>query len=89
MPKQPNHRDDNQTGVITRTEAKTKKPSLYKVLLLNEMVNRHVTAAELARKLDTTPQVVTRIVDLKHATKIDTIQTALAAMGKRLILEVA
>ena len=36
MPKQPNHRDDNQTGVITRTEAKTKKPSLYKVLLLND-----------------------------------------------------
>lgn len=36
MPKQPNHKDDNQTGVITRTEAKTKKPSLYKVLLLND-----------------------------------------------------
>ncbi len=25
-----------QTGVITRTQAKTKKPSLYKVLLLND-----------------------------------------------------
>ncbi len=36
MPKQPNHKDDNQTGVITRTEAKTKKPSHYKVLLLND-----------------------------------------------------
>ena len=36
MPKQPVHREDNQTGVITRTEAKTKKPSLYKVLLLND-----------------------------------------------------
>jgi ATP-dependent Clp protease adaptor protein ClpS len=36
MPKQPVHRDDNQTGVITRTDAKTKKPSLYKVLLLND-----------------------------------------------------
>ena len=36
MPKQPVHKDDNQTGVITRTEAKTKKPSLYKVLLLND-----------------------------------------------------
>ena len=36
MPKQPNHRDENQTGVITRTKAKTKKPSLYKVLLLND-----------------------------------------------------
>ena len=36
MPKQPVHKDDNQTGVITRTDAKTKKPSLYKVLLLND-----------------------------------------------------
>ncbi len=36
MPKQPVHKDDNQTGVITRTEVKTKKPSLYKVLLLND-----------------------------------------------------
>ncbi len=36
MPKQPTHREDHQTGVITRTETKTKKPSLYKVLLLND-----------------------------------------------------
>ncbi len=36
MSKQPVHKDDNQTGVITRTDAKTKKPSLYKVLLLND-----------------------------------------------------
>jgi len=27
---------DNGTGVITKTVAKTKKPSLYKVLLLND-----------------------------------------------------
>jgi ATP-dependent Clp protease adaptor protein ClpS len=30
------HRDDGQTGVITRTAPKTKKPSMYKVLLLND-----------------------------------------------------
>ena len=29
-------KDAGQTGVITRTEPKTKKPSLYKVLLLND-----------------------------------------------------
>ena len=29
-------RKDNQTGVLTRSKAKTKKPSLYKVLLLND-----------------------------------------------------
>ena len=36
MAKLPTHKDDNQTGVITRPESKTKKPSLYKVLLLND-----------------------------------------------------
>ncbi len=36
MPKQPARRDDHHTGVITKTETKTKKPSLYKVLLLND-----------------------------------------------------
>jgi ATP-dependent Clp protease adaptor protein ClpS len=30
------NRTDGQTGVITRTSPKTKKPSLYKVLLLND-----------------------------------------------------
>jgi ATP-dependent Clp protease adaptor protein ClpS len=32
-----NHnRDNGQTGVITKTAPKTKKPSMYKVLLLND-----------------------------------------------------
>lgn len=30
------NQDDDQTGVITRTKTRTKKPSLYKVLLLND-----------------------------------------------------
>ncbi|NMD08364.1 MAG: ATP-dependent Clp protease adapter ClpS [Phyllobacteriaceae bacterium] len=34
LPTKPNDRED--TGVLTRTKAKTKKPSLYKVLLLND-----------------------------------------------------
>jgi ATP-dependent Clp protease adaptor protein ClpS len=29
-------RDDNDTNVITKTKPKTQKPSLYKVLLLND-----------------------------------------------------
>jgi ATP-dependent Clp protease adaptor protein ClpS len=31
-----NDRHDGQTGVVTRTRPKTKKPSMYKVLLLND-----------------------------------------------------
>ena len=30
------NKTDGQTGVITRTAPKTKKPSMYKVLLLND-----------------------------------------------------
>jgi ATP-dependent Clp protease adaptor protein ClpS len=30
------NKTDGQTGVITRSAAKTKKPSMYKVLLLND-----------------------------------------------------
>ncbi|HRN60850.1 MAG TPA: type II toxin-antitoxin system HicB family antitoxin [Luteimonas sp.] len=60
-----------------------------KVLLLNEMLAQHVTNAELARRLGTTPQAVTRIVDLGHATKVDTIADALRALGRRLEVSVA
>jgi antitoxin HicB len=59
-----------------------------KVLLLNAMIDQHVTAAELARKLHTSPQSVTRLVDLGHASKIDAIADALHAMGRKLTLGV-
>jgi antitoxin HicB len=60
-----------------------------KVLLLNEMLRQKVHPAELARKMGTTPQVVNRLVHLRHTSKIDGIDTALRALGKRLILDVA
>jgi len=59
-----------------------------KVLLLNEMVGQKVTPSELARRLGTSPQVVNRIVDIKHATKIDTLAEAVQALGKRLEIAV-
>lgn len=59
-----------------------------KILLLNEMITQKVTASELARRLNTRPQDVTRIIDLGHTTKIDTIAEALEALGKRLALSV-
>ncbi|MBB5462853.1 type II toxin-antitoxin system HicB family antitoxin [Paraburkholderia sp. Cpub6] len=55
-----------------------------KVLLLNAMIDKKVTPAELARRLNTSPQTVTRIMDIGHSTKIDTIAEALEALGKRL-----
>ena len=59
-----------------------------KVLLLNEMLAQNVTAAELARRLKTSPQSIQRIMDLDHATKIDTVADAFRALGKRLDFQV-
>lgn len=57
-----------------------------KVLLLNEMIKQKVRPAELARRLGTTSQEVNRLTQLRHATKIDGIDNALHALGKRLDL---
>ena len=55
-----------------------------KVLLLNEMIAQKVTNAELARRIGIRPQEMQRVVDLGHATKIDTVAKAMHALGRRL-----
>jgi hypothetical protein len=45
--------------------------------------------AHLARRIGATRQEVDRLINLKHATKIDRIDTALRALGKRLYLDAA
>ena len=60
-----------------------------KVLLLNEMLAQKVRPIELARRMGVRPQEVTRIMDLKHATKIDAVQAAIAALGRKLELSLA
>lgn len=57
-----------------------------KVLLLNEQIAQGVSNAELARRMGTRPQEVQRITNLSHATKIDTIDRALRALGRELTL---
>lgn len=60
-------------------------PSLWaKVLLLNEMLSQRLRPADLAKRLHVRPQDVTRLMDIKHNTKIDTISAAFTAMGKTL-----
>jgi antitoxin HicB len=55
-----------------------------KILLLNEMLAQNVRPAELARRLSTTPQVINRLTNLQHTTRIDGIDAALRVLGKRL-----
>jgi antitoxin HicB len=59
-----------------------------KVLLHNEMVKQKVRPIELARRMGIPRQELTRVLNLKHNTKIDTTAAALAALGKRLELHV-
>lgn len=57
-----------------------------KVLLLNEQIAQGVSNVELARRMGTRPQEVQRITNINHATKIDTIDRALRALGRELML---
>ncbi|WP_092955596.1 type II toxin-antitoxin system HicB family antitoxin [Paracidovorax konjaci] len=64
-------------------------PSLCaKVELLALMHERRVRPADLARRMHVKPQEVTRLMDLRHATKIDTIGAAFSALGSELVIEV-
>lgn len=64
-------------------------PSLSsKILLLNEMLTQKVRPAELARRMDTTPQEVNRLTNIHHNTRIDRVDQALRALGKRLEVRV-
>lgn len=60
-----------------------------KVLLLNEMIAQGKRPADLARLMHARPQEVTRLIDLHHPTKIDTVAAALRALGRRLDMSLA
>ena len=55
-----------------------------KILLLNEMLAQNIRPAELARRLDTTPQEINRLTNLRHTSRIDGIDAAVRVLGKRL-----
>lgn len=60
-----------------------------KVLLLNEMLRQRIRPIDLARRLGTSKQEVNRLTNLRHPTKIDRIDVALRALGKRLYVDAA
>ena len=55
-----------------------------KIILLNSYIGSGLTQVELANRMGIKKQEVTRLFDLKHSTKIDTIQKALSALGRQL-----
>lgn len=60
-----------------------------KVLLLNALIDQRVSQADLAKRMGIQRQQVTRIVNLSHATKIDTIEHAFEVLGKKLTLSIS
>ena len=52
------------------------------------MVSGNIRPVDLAKKMGITPQEVNRVIDLFHKTKIDTIQSAINALGKDFLLTV-
>jgi antitoxin HicB len=59
-----------------------------KILLWNTMVDAGLRKADLARKLNLSPSVIDRLLSLTHASRIEQIETALAALGKKLVVGV-
>ncbi|POP50535.1 antitoxin [Superficieibacter electus] len=59
-----------------------------KVLLLNAFIESRLTQLELARRIGKPKQEITRLFDLKHATKIDAVQSAAQALGRELTLNI-
>lgn len=59
-----------------------------KLALYVAMRESGVNNSELARRLGVHERVVRRMLDPRHATRMDRMQSALGALGKHLILEV-
>jgi antitoxin HicB len=45
-----------------------------------------ISKAELARRIGVSPQQVQRLFDIHHASRLDQIEAALAALGRRLVV---
>jgi len=62
--------------------------SAAKLALYEAMREAGVRKADLARRLDWHMPQVDRLLDLRHASRMDQLETALAVLGKKLVLEI-
>ncbi len=60
-----------------------------KVNLYNEMLDQNVTKAELARRMGWIQKQADRLLSLRHATKIESLENAFNVLGKELDIVVA
>jgi len=59
-----------------------------KVVLHNTLIETGKKKADLARMLNLAPSLVDRLLSLRHKSRIEQIETALAAFGKKLVVDV-
>lgn len=57
-----------------------------KVTLYNALLEENQRKADLARKLNVAPTLVDRLLSLRHKSRIEQIETALAVLGRRLVV---
>jgi antitoxin HicB len=62
--------------------------SCAKLGLYQAMLDSGIRKADLARRLNIAPTLVDRLLSLEHSSKIEQIDTALAALGKRLVVDI-
>ncbi|ECU7993254.1 type II toxin-antitoxin system HicB family antitoxin [Salmonella enterica subsp. enterica serovar Toucra] len=71
-------------GKITGDYVEVPASVAAKILLLNEFLDSGLTKTELASRMGIKKQEMTRLFDLRHSTKIDTVQKALMTLGRRM-----
>ena len=59
-----------------------------KIILHNTLIDSGKKKADLARMLNLAPSLVDRLLSFHHKSRIEQIETALAAFGKRLVVDV-
>lgn len=59
-----------------------------KLALYQSMLDKKIRKSDLARKLNWHMPQIDRVLDLHHASKLNQVETALRAVGKRIKLEV-
>lgn len=59
-----------------------------KLALYDEMLKQGITKAELARRLSVNQKQVDRLWDLTHSSKLEMLEKAFNAIGKRLALAI-
>ena len=79
-----------QPSKIKRNQVRVVLPILVtaKLALYEAMRNGKVTNVELGRRLGISEGAVRRLIDLDHRSHVGQIETALAALGHRLVVEV-